>query len=252
MTGGGILFQFLYSERSMLSRAARVAATGGGVGLGAVVVSRCMGRAGAAPTRSASSSAPGNGGVLAWYGEMLRTHPVATKIVTSGLVGGFGDALSQVAIEKLPVFDWARFGRFCATSSLLVGGGLHVWYGSLERIVTASGTKGIVLRTLLDQFAFAPPFIFLVLTTLGVLVTGDVKRSVDETSAKWPHAVVTNWGLWIPAQLINFAFIPLHYRVLFSNFVGVVWSAFLSHLNASSQAKTAAAHAEAHTPTDRA
>ena len=42
---------------------------------------------------------------------------------------------------------------------VLIGPSLHVWYGSLGKIVTAGGNTGAVLRLALDQLLFAPVFI---------------------------------------------------------------------------------------------
>ena len=49
-----------------------------------------------------------------------------------------------------------------------------------------------------------------------------------EVQAKWWPAVVANWKLWVPAQLINFGLVPLHFQVLFANGVAVAWNTYLS------------------------
>jgi hypothetical protein len=45
----------------------------------------------------------------------------------------------------------------------------------------------------------------------------------------WPEAVVANWVVWVPANFVNFRFVPLRYRVLFSNAVAVIWNTYLSY-----------------------
>ena len=44
-----------------------------------------------------------------------------------------------------------------------------------------------------------------------------------------PEMLVVNWCLWVPAQMMNFTFIPLKYQVLFGNFVAVTWNIYLSY-----------------------
>ena len=38
----------------------------------------------------------------------------------------------------------------------------------------------------------------------------------------------TNWMMWIPAQIINFALVPLQYRVLVANVVALAFNTYLS------------------------
>jgi len=54
------------------------------------------------------------------------------------------------------------------------------------------------------------------------------KEVPDVLMTKVPSTVVASWLLWVPAQLVNFAFIPGKFQVLFSNGAGFVWNAYLS------------------------
>jgi hypothetical protein len=49
-----------------------------------------------------------------------------------------------------------------------------------------------------------------------------------------------SWRVWPIAQLINFAFVPLHFRVLFGNIVRFFWTIYLSYQAAVRQAYQAA------------
>ena len=53
------------------------------------------------------------------------------------------------------------------------------------------------------------------------LLEGRLKGLKLELQQNWSSAVVTNWKIWIPAQVINFRYIPLNYQVLFANVVHV-------------------------------
>lgn len=44
-------------------------------------------------------------------------------------------------------------------------------------------------------------------------------------------ALITNWQVWPIAQLINFRFMPLPYRVPFQSACGVFWTLYLSLIN---------------------
>lgn len=74
---------------------------------------------------------------------------------------------------------------------------------------------------------FAPCFIPTFMASLSVL-EGDAAAIPARLRTSWWPAVSSNWLLWIPAQLVNFRFVPLHYQVLFANCVGFIWNIVLS------------------------
>lgn len=53
-------------------------------------------------------------------------------------------------------------------------------------------------------------------------------RVVDTLKADLPSAICANWALWVPAQFLNFRFVPAQYQVLFSNVVALAWNVYLS------------------------
>lgn len=52
----------------------------------------------------------------------------------------------------------------------------------------------------------------------------------EEFKAKFPTIYLFDWVIWPPSQAINFALVPAKYRVLYVNFVTVLWDVFLSHM----------------------
>lgn len=48
-----------------------------------------------------------------------------------------------------------------------------------------------------------------------------------------------NWLLWIPAQFINFKFVPPNLRVLAVNVVALVWNVYMSFQSHKEVAHTA-------------
>ena len=53
-------------------------------------------------------------------------------------------------------------------------------------------------------------------------------RPLEHVRSAWWDTVVANWKLWVPAQLINFGLVPIHWQVLFANGVATGWSIYLS------------------------
>ncbi|XP_077529755.1 mitochondrial inner membrane protein Mpv17-like isoform X2 [Haemaphysalis longicornis] len=110
-----------------------------------------------------------------------------------------------------------------------VGPVLRVWYIALERIVGSTGGGAMVVKkVLLDQGVFTPVFIPSFLTTLGALQGRSWEGIKDMVRMDYLPILKANYMLWPAAQLINFRFVPLAYRVPFASCVALVWNTYLA------------------------
>lgn len=167
---------------------------------------------------------------LAWYATKLDTHPITTKCTSSGLISATGDMMCQYLTMptdgseiETASWDYARTGRFAILGAFWVGPVLHYWYGSLALM-----SSKVWVRVAIDQFAFAPVTLTIFLGLLW-LMEGDAPATLPlRLQENVPSVVVANWALWIPAQAVNFALLPVKYHVLFSNGVALIWNAYLS------------------------
>lgn len=172
-------------------------------------------------------------GPLAWYSRSLDSHPIITKSLSSAIIGGSGDVLSQyieAKNEKRP-FEWnlIRTGRFGLLGLVLIGPVIHYWYGAIMRWFPGNSASTVAKRVMLDQFFFSPLFLPTFLSGLWILEGKEASTLVPNLKEQVPTAIVANWVLWIPSQIINFSFVPGKYQVLFSNFVGFIWNTYLSY-----------------------
>lgn len=167
------------------------------------------------------------GAVWAAYLKQLDVRPMTTKMWTSGVLNAFGDVTSQCFIEKDSPFDYKRLAIFSFLGVALVGPVLHCWYGVLSRIFTTPGARSAFGSLGLDQFAFAPAFCGLFLSSLLTL-EGNYKEIPAKLKQDWASVVLMNWKIWIPAQLFNFWLVPPNLRVLCANITALVWNTYLS------------------------
>ncbi|KAG6825856.1 hypothetical protein H0H93_000221, partial [Arthromyces matolae] len=77
----------------------------------------------------------------------------------------------------------------------------------------------------------AVPFFF---GSMSVL-EGNAHEAVDRIKAAYIPTLIRNWGVFIPAQLINFSLVPHHLRFVFVGFVSLFWNTYLSAINAQQQ-----------------
>jgi protein Mpv17 len=54
--------------------------------------------------------------------------------------------------------------------------------------------------------------------------------------ATYATALKKNWQVWPGVQLINFAYVPLEFRVFVVNIVSLGWNCYLSYLNSQGSA----------------
>ena len=84
----------------------------------------------------ASSCSSASGSPLSWYLKLLDTNPLLTKGVTSFLIVGGVDILTQTILEDgKDGFDFKRLGIMSLLGGALVGPALHFWYNALFRMI---------------------------------------------------------------------------------------------------------------------
>ena len=179
--------------------------------------------------------------LLAHYHAQLTAQPALTKFSTGVVVFALGDIGCQYGVESVPLLevDVAR------TSRATVFGGvfslwLHGWWNFLERgghRIAPVATRGTLLnasfKVFCDQTFSATLF------NAGYIAAANAKPGATVGSvwscvvAQTPSQMLLHWRFWPMFHLMNFIFIPLHYRVVAMNVVKVGWSGLLSHRAAS-------------------
>ena len=227
----------------------------------------CWTRRARASSRSSSGSGgSANGGFFSWYTKQLDKRPLTTKIISSALIAASGDVICQLLENNLGAgnkndqketaeipsmeqrqtknkaaeatassldtdIDWSRTGRFLLIGAFWVAPATHLWYGFLStRLIPGAATSTrIVQRLFVDQFGAAPVFCPTFMGLLWLLegkTPSEVKMDLIQAG---PTLVTSNWILWIPAMGVMFSVVPLKFQVVYSNFVGLVWTVYLSY-----------------------
>ena len=211
-----------------------------------------------------SNPTTGGTGFFSWYTKQLDERPIATKIVSSALIAASGDVICQILENNFAgkdnsagdnpknvdgtagnsaqettadttttttTIDWYRAGRFFLIGAFWVAPATHLWYGVLStRLIPGAATpKRVVQRLFLDQFGAAPIFCPTFMGLLWLLEGKPPSQVTSDLIDAGPTLVTSNWILWIPAMGIMFSVVPLKFQVVYSNFVGFVWTVYLSY-----------------------
>ncbi|KAI6045112.1 hypothetical protein EDC04DRAFT_200431 [Pisolithus marmoratus] len=184
------------------------------------------------------------------YQHFFDTHPNGTLALTGGILNAVGDIVAQVSQnatsedhQRRPGWDAARTLRFfcfgCGISPLL-----GRWNVFLERRFPLCRRRShkinfgaLSKRVAADQLVMAPFGLVLFIGCMGAMEGRSLDQIRERYSDMYSTALLTNWKVWPMAQLVNFRYMPLPFRIPFQSTCGVFWTLYLSLLNAKEDEK---------------
>lgn len=187
-----------------------------------------------------------------WYGRRVRAvyrrivvkQPFATAMFSSVSKCVASDVFVQIVVEERSAndLDWNRVLSFFVLGVTYVGAFQYRLYNYwLKPLNDAWRPKyGLALSTgvvvMVDQ-VFVQPFLYLPTFLCIKIVSEGATRLVDvprEAFGRWietgPDTMSALWAVWVPAQAINFAFVPKHLTIPWMNLVGTMWNGVLSYM----------------------
>ncbi|KAG7339491.1 Mpv17 / PMP22 family protein [Nitzschia inconspicua] len=176
----------------------------------------------------------------AWtsYNNALESNPLLVKSLTAGVILGAADLAGQViqdvTSQKETVrrdIDVGRTARFALFGLVLQAPWNHFYYQILDGAIPPTPepwTATTAVKTVIDQFVQAPVFTILIFAFLGFLEGKNTQAIQKQLQEDYKDTMIANWKLWVPATVVNLAFVPPILRVLYLNVVFFFWSIFLS------------------------
>lgn len=173
------------------------------------------------------------------YNLHLDQWPVLVKSLTAFLVLGLGDASAQIGQHLVrggsagPVaMHWdclrsLRFGVF----GLVGAPWSHYYYHLLDSALPPTPRPcswTTALKVFIDQFLQAPIALFFIILGLDLMKGVGIEGEKQDLHLHYWETLVANWKLWLPASILNIAFVEPRHRVLFVNIVFFLWIIVLS------------------------
>ena len=178
------------------------------------------------------------------YSDLLKQKPLITKSLTSCATNAFSDVLCQKLIittkeEEKDIstsasIDKERLGQAAVTGLIWSGPITHYWYKILfEKLTIAIKDPiiGLAVQILLDSIIFSPITVSGYFTLRSIMEGSGMEGIKDKLSTRLVKTVLGAWKFWPAANIINFGFIPLEFRVLYMNVLSVFWSFYLTYVN---------------------
>ena len=174
------------------------------------------------------------------YLSALDSAPVPTKTVTSLIITGSGNLLSQI-IEGRTAIDWAAVKMYCTWGFILAPLN-HVWQNTIATRGPGSSTPLRFLATIaVDHVLWKVPivFCFIAYTKLWAGASpAEALRSATALSRLDGDIQKASVKAWPLIQVVNFWLVPLKLRVLYMNSSLLLWIVYLAIKLRSSDPRT--------------
>lgn len=173
------------------------------------------------------------------YEEMVGTHPLRIKCMISGVIFAMGEYLAGLFTGAKPL----KFDRKMIFKSALVGASLqapiyHYYYEVTEHFFPSGPVVNQLIKTFIDQTATMAFWNAVYYSSMGILngqSIAEVSHTVRTTA--WP-LLKTSWKLWPAAHIITYGFVPVQHRLLWVDFIEMVWCVILALFRESSSSST--------------
>ncbi|CAI2377743.1 unnamed protein product [Moneuplotes crassus] len=174
-----------------------------------------------------------------WYDATLRRRPLLTRMVTTFIITGAADFSSQLIKkyrsereenELYPIFSL----KYATCCGMINAPWMHFYYTLLiDRVVPGTGTIVLLIKLACDTFLYSPAFCHYMCFLIAKLNGSTNKEAKRKMRENYWLTQVLSWKIWPIASLINYAFLPVRYRVLFLNMASFLWAILFCFKNSN-------------------
>eukprot|EP00803_Ostreobium_quekettii_P001501 evm.model.scf_686.1 EVM.evm.TU.scf_686.1 scf_686:21821-24316(-) len=161
--------------------------------------------------------------------------PLAKASLTSSFVMAAGDAACQAiqrdaagATSQQCRSDWLRTARFSAVGLTLHGPSFHYSFQLLDRLLgTATTVSTAACKTCVVQMTIFPMYVSAFFWYMGMLEGRGLAGAAEKVQQGFWPTVIPGSLYWPFANMGNFMFVPIRYRVAYVSSMGFAWNSFL-------------------------
>merc|ERR1719186_179838 len=171
----------------------------------------------------------------------LANHPTISNCIYYGSLFCGAEVSQQLYIKKyLPKkqdkphqpFDTAKLKHLSVWGYVMAPSYMALFYSWLDTRFVATTPRVIALKVIIDQTVLTIPLLMVFFPFMSWCegkedVTEELKEKLLLT-----YAVSCCW--WLPAQAINFKFVPPKYRIIYNGVCGFVWANILCSIKRGS------------------
>lgn len=179
-----------------------------------------------------------------YYKLALVQNPLATKLVTGGMLALLGDAMAQKT-KQAKAYDTKRAISFCLfdISYRAMQHWIFPWItktcrgqysmGLLSKMGLNAGTDAAlwsaVESTLFNQLVIVPLFYYPTFFTVTALMQGlTFSQGLERARSTILPLMKRSYSFWLPLQFLQFRFIPEVYQIPVICVITLMWTVILS------------------------
>lgn len=168
----------------------------------------------------------------------FKRYPLLISLVGNTVKTASADIIAQKYLENGDEVDLKRLSVFTTFGLVYLGGWQHFMFNNLfvkcEKIMTMAKYKQTTqsgVLTFLDLGVHTPLLYYPSFYSIkGYLENKTATEIISTYKNNISSDLLAMWKLWIPAQMVNFTFIPIHYRMPFITSVSFGWTMILSFM----------------------
>lgn len=167
------------------------------------------------------------------YSAVLNAAPIPTKAVTSATVYTIGDIIAQ----RTEGADMGSLDRMRTLRSLIAGliahGPMsHLWYnlseGLFDNVLHWTAWWSFFPKVILDQTTWGPFWNNTYILLLGLMKRESLETIWADVKRTTIPLVVSGLKLWPLAHCVTYGLIPVENRLLWVDFVEILWVTILA------------------------
>ncbi len=156
--------------------------------------------------------------LFATYNTLLIRFPLLINGVQAAILAGLGVVISQLVTGDLE-YDWLEI-RTMMVISLVFSTPILLWFfKQLERM-----QSGIIVKLLVDQLLFSPPFTAGIVALRLFLVGTPLSDIPQLVLTVVPKAMMSSWMFWFPQRFLTLKYVPPAYQLLCGNVCALAWN----------------------------
>ncbi|XP_077980552.1 mpv17-like protein [Glandiceps talaboti] len=157
--------------------------------------------------------------------RISKSHLLRNAIFVGG-VYATSECLQQKSYGEKR--DIGKVRRMAIWGFVFNGPGNYGWYKVLDRIVPGNTVKVALKKVLLEKVSVSPLWVSGFYVVLSLL---EGKPDIfSEAKEKVIPTYLIGLTFWIPAQALNFLFVPHVYRVVYVGVAGFMWANILCYM----------------------
>jgi len=167
------------------------------------------------------------------YSAVLENSPVSTKAFTSATVYTIGDIIAQrTEGATIGELDRPRIVRSLLAGLIGHGPLSHIWYDKSETLFSdvLEWTEwwSVFPKVVLDQMTWGPFWNNVYIVMLGAMKLQNPTVIWEDVKRTTIPLVVSGLKLWPLAHCVTYGLVPLENRLLWVDFVEIIWVTILA------------------------